>query len=101
MERDISLIAEAARSNLAAVNVTITLLVSGVARKLERRAAAPSSRSRTLAKAGIPVGVSLASHVPIITDDLCCWPQRAQGLGRVLPNRAPTMGGNSTIQRLA
>jgi DNA repair photolyase len=73
VERDLDLIAEMAERKLAAVYVTITTLSSDVARKLEPRAAAPHRRLRTiqtLASAGIPVGVSLAPHIPFIADDM-------------------------------
>ncbi|MBA2673836.1 PA0069 family radical SAM protein [Ramlibacter sp.] len=73
VERDIDLIGEMAASKLAAVYVTVTTLDAEVARKLEPRAAAPHRRLRTirtLVEAGIPVGVSLAPHIPFVTDDM-------------------------------
>ena len=73
VERDIDLIGEMAASKLAAVYVTVTTLDAEVARKLEPRAAAPHRRLRTirtLVDAGIPVGVSLAPHIPFVTDDM-------------------------------
>ncbi|RYG14171.1 MAG: PA0069 family radical SAM protein [Burkholderiales bacterium] len=73
VERDIDLIAPLAARRLAAVYVTITTLDGEVARKLEPRAAAPHRRLRTiktLADAGIPVGVSLAPHIPFVTEDM-------------------------------
>lgn len=73
VERDIDLIAQAAARNQAAVYVTITTLDRDLALKLEPRAAAPHRRLRTirtLADAGIPVGVSLAPQIPFLTDDM-------------------------------
>lgn len=73
VERDIDLLAPLAAQKLAAVYITITTLDSGVTRKLEPRAAAPYRRLRTirtLAEQGIPVGVSLAPHIPFVTDDM-------------------------------
>ncbi len=73
VERDVDLIASMAEKNLAAVYITITTLRPDVARILEPRAAAPHRRLRTirtLASAGIPVGVSLAPHIPFITEDM-------------------------------
>jgi DNA repair photolyase len=73
VERDIDVIAEMAEQKLAAVYITITTLDPKAARLLEPRAAAPHRRLRvirTLASAGIPVGVSLAPHIPFITDDM-------------------------------
>ncbi|KHK58909.1 radical SAM protein [Ralstonia sp. A12] len=72
IERDIDLLAPMAAKHLVAAAVTITTLDSELARKLEPRAATPSRRLRTirtLAEAGIPVGVSVAPMIPFITDD--------------------------------
>ncbi|MFX7906691.1 radical SAM protein, partial [Acinetobacter baumannii] len=66
------LLAPMAAKNLVVAAVTITTLDSELARKLEPRAATPSRRLRTirtLAEAGIPVGVSVAPMIPFITDD--------------------------------
>jgi DNA repair photolyase len=73
VERDIDLLAPMAAQGLAAVYVTITSLDRKLARALEPRAAAPHRRLRilrTLADAGIPVGVSVAPQIPFITDDM-------------------------------
>ncbi|QMV75698.1 PA0069 family radical SAM protein [Comamonas piscis] len=73
VERDIDLIAAAARKNAAAVYITITSLDPQLTRLLEPRAAAPHRRLRTirrLAEAGIPVGVSVAPHIPFLTEDM-------------------------------
>jgi len=71
IERDIDLIASAARRRLAAVAVTITTLDRGLARRMEPRAAAPQRRLaiiRSLAAAGIPVTVMVAPVIPALTD---------------------------------
>ena len=73
VERDLDLIAPMAQRKLAAVYVTITTLDGALARKLEPRAAAPYRRLRTirtLADAGVPVGVSVAPQIPFINEDL-------------------------------
>ncbi len=73
VERDLDLIAPMAADGLAAVYVTITTLDPQLARTLEPRAAAPHRRLRTirtLAAQGVPVGVSLAPHIPFVTDDM-------------------------------
>ncbi|AOW12493.1 radical SAM protein [Hydrogenophaga crassostreae] len=73
VERDIDLLAPMGEKNLAAVYVTITTLDAGLARILEPRAAAPHRRLRTirtLAEAGIPVGVSVSPQIPFINDDM-------------------------------
>ena len=71
VERDIDLIAPMAAQKLAAVYVSITTLDNELARKLEPRAAAPARRLRTietLARAGIPVGVSVSPIIPFINE---------------------------------
>ena len=73
VERDLDLLAPMAADRLAAVYVTITTLDAELARKLEPRAAAPHRRLRTiraLADAGVPVGVSVAPHIPFVNDDM-------------------------------
>ena len=73
VERDLDLIAPMAQRKLAAVYVTITTLDGALARKLEPRAAAPYRRLRTirtLADAGVPVGVSVAPQIPFINEDM-------------------------------
>ena len=73
VERDLDLLAPMAAQNLAAVYVTITTLDAKLARILEPRAAAPHRRLRmvrTLAQAGVPVGVSVAPQIPFINDDM-------------------------------
>jgi DNA repair photolyase len=73
VERDLDLIAPMAAEHLAAVYVTITTLDGELARKLEPRASAPHRRLRTvrtLAEAGVPVGVSVAPQIPFVTEDM-------------------------------
>ena len=73
VERDLDLLAPLAEQRLAAVYVTITTLDPVLARHLEPRAAAPHRRLRTirtLAEAGVPVGVSVAPQIPFLTEDM-------------------------------
>ncbi|WP_255593768.1 PA0069 family radical SAM protein [Acidovorax sp. sic0104] len=73
VERDLDLLAPLAEQRLTAVYVTITTLDPVLARRMEPRAAAPHRRLRTLrtlAEAGIPVGVSVAPQIPFITEDM-------------------------------
>ena len=73
VERDLDLIAPMAAQNLAAVYITVTTLDGELARKLEPRAAAPHRRLRTirtLAEAGVPVGVSVAPQIPFVNEDM-------------------------------
>jgi DNA repair photolyase len=73
VERDLDLIAPMAARRLAAVYVTITTLDAELARQLEPRAASPQRRLRTLrtlAEAGVPVGVSVAPQIPFLNDDM-------------------------------
>jgi DNA repair photolyase len=71
VERDIDLIAPLARERLAAVYVSITTLDPALARSMEPRAAAPQRRLRTietLARAGVPVGVSVSPVIPFLNE---------------------------------
>lgn len=73
IERDIDLLAPMAAQQLAGVYVTVTTLDAALARRMEPRAAAPWRRLRTirtLADAGIPVGVSVSPQIPCINDDM-------------------------------
>ena len=73
VERDLDLIAPLAAQRLAAVYITVTTLDPRLARILEPRAAAPHRRLqtiRTLAAAGVPVGVCVAPQIPFITEDM-------------------------------
>ena len=71
VERDLDLIAPMAARRLAAVYVSITTLDPELARRLEPRAAAPHRRLRTLrtlAQAGVPVGVSVSPLIPFVNE---------------------------------
>jgi DNA repair photolyase len=71
VERDLDLIAPMAARGLAAVYVSVTSLDPALARILEPRAAAPHRRLRTieaLARAGVPVGVSVSPIIPFINE---------------------------------
>jgi DNA repair photolyase len=71
VERDIDLIAPMAQARRAAVYVSITTLDPQLARTMEPRAAAPHRRLRavqTLARAGIPVGVSMSPVIPFLNE---------------------------------
>ena len=71
IERDLDLLAPLAAERLVAVYVSVTTLDAGLARVLEPRAAAPLRRLRTietLAKAGIPVGVSVSPVIPFLNE---------------------------------
>jgi DNA repair photolyase len=71
IERDLDLIAPMAARRLAAVYVSVTSLDPVLSRILEPRAASPQRRLRTieaLAKAGVPVGVSVSPVIPFINE---------------------------------
>ena len=71
VERDLDLIAPMAAERLAAVYVSITTLDPALARTMEPRAAAPHRRLRTievLARAGVPVGVSVSPLIPFLNE---------------------------------
>ncbi|SAL74495.1 radical SAM domain-containing protein [Caballeronia arvi] len=71
IERDIDLLAPMAGRGQVMAAITVTTLDADIARTLEPRAATPSRRLRTirtLAEAGIPVGVSIAPVIPFVTE---------------------------------
>lgn len=71
VERDLDLIAPMAQARLAAVYVSITTLDAALARVMEPRAASPQRRLRcieTLARAGVPVGVSVSPVIPFLNE---------------------------------
>ena len=71
VERDLDILREMAADALVSVNVSVTTLDAGLARRLEPRAAAPHRRLQTiqtLAEAGVPVSVLVAPVIPVLTD---------------------------------
>lgn len=71
IERDMDLLAEAARQRLAHVAVSITTLDRALSRSMEPRAASPQRRLevvRRLTEAGIPVSVLMAPLIPVLND---------------------------------
>jgi DNA repair photolyase len=71
VERDLDLIAPMGRARRAAVYVSLTTLDAELARRMEPRAAAPHRRLRTiekLARAGVPVGVSVSPVIPFVNE---------------------------------
>ncbi len=69
--RDVDLLARLAKFNAAVVYVSITTLDAELTPKLEPRAALPKMRLaaiKTLAEAGVPVGVMLAPMIPGLND---------------------------------
>ena len=71
IERDLDLIAPMAQRGLAAVYISVTSLDASLSRLLEPRAASPQRRLQTiaaLAKAGVPVGVSVSPVIPFINE---------------------------------
>jgi len=71
MIRDLELLKEVARTNKLSVHITITTLDTDLARILEPRAPRPDLRLaavRSLAEAGLRVGISCSPVVPGVTD---------------------------------
>lgn len=71
IERDIDLIGPMARQGLAAAELSLTTLDPSLARILEPRAASPARRLQAierLARAGVPVGVSVSPIIPFINE---------------------------------
>lgn len=69
--RDIDILSEMAKKNLAKVALSVTTLDPTLARAMEPRAATPSRRLatiRALSEAGIPAAVMVAPIVPAIND---------------------------------
>ena len=69
IERDLDLIAPMAAKGLVAIYVSLTTLDAQLARTMEPRATAPHRRLKTieaLAKAGVPVGVSVSPMIPFL-----------------------------------
>ena len=69
--RDIDILADMARRNLAEVFLSVTTLDKDLARAMEPRASAPPRRLdaiRALATAGIPAGVMTAPMIPGLND---------------------------------
>ncbi len=71
VERDLDLLVPMATRRLASVSISLTTLDHELARRMEPRATAPRRRLETvrrLAASGIPVHVSVAPVVPVLTD---------------------------------
>ena len=71
IERDIDLLSDMAKDQLAVAAITITTLDHSISRTLEPRAASPTRRLETirrLTQAGIPTSVSVAPIIPFVTD---------------------------------
>lgn len=71
IERDMDLLSELAKNNLAKVAMTITTLSVELKKILEPRASAPQARLRLIRKlteAGVPVRVMAAPMIPMIND---------------------------------
>ena len=69
--RDVELLADLARSDAAAVCLSVTTLDARLSRNLEPRASLPQRRleaMETLAAAGVPAGVLVAPVIPGLTD---------------------------------
>ena len=69
--RDVDVLQELSRFKATVVYITITTLDAELARRMEPRTASPRQRLetiRTLAAAGIPVGVMVAPVIPGLTD---------------------------------
>jgi len=69
--RDLDLLAELARQELVAVNVSLTTLDHDLKRRMEPRTAGPEQRLhmiRALTDAGVPTGVLVATIIPALND---------------------------------
>lgn len=71
IERDLDLIVPMAERQLVAVYLSVTSLDAKLSRIMEPRAAAPARRLETmekLARAGVPVGISVSPLIPFINE---------------------------------
>src|SRR5438067_9598121 len=71
IQRDIDILADMAKDNLAVVTVSVTTLDRDLARVMEPRAATPERRIETiraLSTAGVPCGVMTAPIIPALND---------------------------------
>ena len=71
IERDLDLLQPMAARAQVLVNVSLTTLDHGLARKMEPRCASPTRRLETirrLSQAGVPVGVSVSPVIPFINE---------------------------------
>lgn len=71
IEKDLDLLSDLARAQLVSVSISVTTLDKELARHLEPRASAPARRLQAierLADAGVPVSVSVAPVIPVLTD---------------------------------
>src|SRR3954451_6590155 len=88
IQRDLDILAEMARDNLAVVTVSLTTLDRELARQMEPRAATPERRLETiaaLAGADIPTGVLAAPMIPALNDsDMETILERAREAGATL-----------------
>ena len=71
IRRDLDILSEMARDNLAIVTISVTTLDRNLARVMEPRASTPERRLETiaaLAEAGVPTGVLSAPMIPALND---------------------------------
>jgi DNA repair photolyase len=71
IERDIDLLQQSAKQNIASVAISITTMDKKLARYMEPRAASPRRRLEIISRlssAGIPVAVLVAPVIPALTD---------------------------------
>lgn len=71
IQRDLDILAEMAKENLACATVSVTTLDRALARRMEPRAATPARRLETiaaLATAGVPAAVLAAPMIPALND---------------------------------
>ncbi len=88
IQRDIDILGEMARDNLAVVTISVTTLERDLARRMEPRAATPERRLDTiaaLAAAGVPTGVLAAPMIPALNDsEMETILERARGAGATI-----------------
>jgi DNA repair photolyase len=71
IRRDLDILSQMAKENLAIATISVTTLSNSLARVMEPRAATPERRLETiaaLARAGVPTGVLSAPMIPALND---------------------------------
>jgi DNA repair photolyase len=85
IRRDLDILADMAKDNLAIVTISVTTLDRMLARRMEPRAATPERRIETIAAlvdAGVPTGVLTAPMIPALNDsEMEQILERAHGAG--------------------
>jgi DNA repair photolyase len=105
IQRDLDILGDMAKDNLAVVTVSVTTLERDLARRMEPRAATPERRLDTiaaLAAAGVPTGVLAAPMIPALNDrEMEEILERARAAGATVHAVAPAARIEGAVQGMA